>query len=157
MPKGGLDFSREKTNAEDIEVYFNFKQHQISPAEYLPDWLVSVFLDHLPFEACARLWDVIVLEGDSFLYRAALGIFGVLESRLFFPDRTELMEVLTGESKVALEVAKRSNSGQIFDLAARYEVYGLDEETLWERINASEEWWRNSTWSRLILRELPDI
>ena len=75
-------------------VYFNFKQHQISPASYLPDWLIPLFLDHLPFEACARLWDVILLEGDPFLFRAALGMLAVLEPRLFFPDKKELLELL---------------------------------------------------------------
>lgn len=75
-------------------VYFNFKQHQVSPAAYLPDWILSLFLDHLPFEACARLWDVLLLEGDSFLYRAALAILAVLEPRLFFPDSRELLELL---------------------------------------------------------------
>jgi hypothetical protein len=75
-------------------VYFNFKQHQISPAAYMPEWLIPLFLDHLPFEACARVWDVIILEGDSFLFRSALGILAVLEPRLFFPDRTELLQLL---------------------------------------------------------------
>lgn len=75
-------------------VFFNFKQHQISPAAYLPDWIIPLFLDHLPFEACARVWDVIILEGDSFLYRAALAILAVLEPRLFFPERKELLELL---------------------------------------------------------------
>lgn len=75
-------------------VYFNFKQHQLSPAVYLFDWLVTLFIDHLPFEACARIWDVILLEGDAFLYRAALGILAVLEPRLFFPERKELLELL---------------------------------------------------------------
>jgi hypothetical protein len=55
---------------------------------------MPLFLDHLPFEACARIWDVILLEGDSFLYRAALGMLAVLEPRLFFPDRQELLELL---------------------------------------------------------------
>lgn len=75
-------------------VYFNFKQHQLSPAAYLPDWLLSLFLDHLPLEACARIWDVFLLEGDAFLFRTALGILAVLEPRLFFPDRGELTELL---------------------------------------------------------------
>lgn len=75
-------------------VYFNFKQHQVSPAAYLADWLNSLFLDHLPLDLCARLWDVLLLEGDSFMYRAALGILLVLEPRLFFPDRQELLELL---------------------------------------------------------------
>ncbi|KAG6817950.1 hypothetical protein H0H87_012418 [Tephrocybe sp. NHM501043] len=136
------------------KIYFNFKQHQIFPSAYLRDWLLPLFLDHLPFEACARIWDVILLEGDSFLYRAALGILGVLEPRLFFPDRTELMELLKGENKAALEVARRDR--QPFD-GGKYEVYGVNEETLWERIDQMDEWWKESTWTRLLQRELPDV
>ena|SRR6267154_3036031 len=81
-------------HTDSFSVYFNFKQHQISPSEYLRDWIVPLFLDHLPFEACARLWDVILLEGDAFLYRASLAILAILESRLFFPDKKELLELL---------------------------------------------------------------
>ncbi|KJA28524.1 hypothetical protein HYPSUDRAFT_82866 [Hypholoma sublateritium FD-334 SS-4] len=136
------------------KIYFNFKQHQIAPGAYLPDWLIPLFLNHLPFEACARIWDVILLEGDSFLYRAALGILAVLEPRLFFPDRRELLELLRGENKAALDAAKREglslNGG-------KYEIYGVDEETLWERIDSMNDWWKDSTWTRLIQRELPDI
>ncbi|KAI0828943.1 RabGAP/TBC [Trametes gibbosa] len=136
------------------KIYFNFKQHQVSPAAYLPDWLVPLFLDHLPFEACARVWDVIMLEGDAFLYRAALAILGVLEPRLFFPDKTELLELLRGENKAALEAAKRE--GRLLN-NGKYEMYGVDEENLWERIDSMDEWWRESTWKRLIERELPDL
>ncbi|KXN88808.1 TBC1 domain family member 14 [Leucoagaricus sp. SymC.cos] len=118
------------------KIYFNFKQHQISPAAYLSDWLVTLFLDHLPFEAIS------------------LGILGVLEPRLFFPDRTELFELLRGENKAAIEVAKRE--GQTLN-GGKYEIYGVDEETLWERIDAMEDWWKESTWTRLIQRELPDL
>ncbi|CUA67387.1 TBC1 domain family member 14 [Homo sapiens] [Rhizoctonia solani] len=137
------------------KVFFNFKQHQISPSQYLPDWVLPMFLHHLPFEACARIWDVIILEGDSFLYRAALAVIAVIEPRLFFPDRQELMEVLRGESKAALEVARRS--GILVDQSARYEQYGMNEEVLWVQIMGMEEWWKESTWSRLIQRELPDV
>ena len=35
-----------------------------------------------------------MLEGDSFLYRAALAVLAVLETRLFFPDKRELLELL---------------------------------------------------------------
>lgn len=136
------------------KIYFNFKQHQVSPAAYLPDWLVPLFLDHLPFEACARLWDILLLEGDSFLFRASLAILAVLEPRLFFPDRRELLELLKGENKPALEVAKRD--GRPLN-GAKYEIYNVDEETLWERLDSMDEWWRESTWTRLIQRELPDL
>ncbi|KAI9444885.1 rab-GTPase-TBC domain-containing protein [Lactarius indigo] len=136
------------------KIYFNFKQHQVSPSAYLRDWIIPLFLDHLPFEACARLWDVILLEGDPFLYRASLAMLAVLESRLFFPDRQELLELLRGENKAALEVARRE--GRALD-DGKYEIYGVDEEVLWDRIDAMNDWWKESTWTRLLQRELPDI
>jgi len=136
------------------KIYFNFKQHQISPSEYLPGWIIPLFLDHLPFEACARIWDVLLLEGDSFLYRTSLGILAVLEPRLFFPERKELFELLRGENKAAIEVAKRE--GRTLN-GGKYEIYGLDEETLWDRIDAMDGWWKDSTWTRLLQRELPDM
>ncbi|KAB5593204.1 TBC1 domain family member 14 [Ceratobasidium theobromae] len=154
LPKGKRTLVSLAT-ANCFIVFFNFKQHQITPSQYLPDWILPMFLQHLPFEACARIWDVIVLEGDSFLYRAALAIIAVIEPRLFFPDRKELMEVLRGENKAALEVAKRS--GIRIDATARYEQYGMNEEVLWEQIESMEEWWKDSTWGRLIQRELPDV
>ncbi|KAG6814137.1 hypothetical protein H0H92_002132 [Tricholoma furcatifolium] len=136
------------------KIYFNFKQHQILPSVYLNDWLLPLFLDHLPFEACARVWDILILEGDAFLYRASLAILAVLEPRLFFPDRKELVGLLKGENRAAIEVAKRE--GRSLD-AGKYEIYGVDEETLWERIEQMDDWWKESTWTRLLHRELPDI
>ncbi|KAI0094328.1 rab-GTPase-TBC domain-containing protein [Irpex rosettiformis] len=135
------------------KIYFNFKQHQVSPSAYLPEWLIPLFLDHLPFEACARLWDVLFLEGDAFLFRASLAILAVLEPRLFFPEKQELLELLRAENKAALDVAKRTGLVP----TAKYEIYGLDEETLWERLDSMEDWWRETTWTRLISRELPDL
>lgn len=64
------------------------------------------------------------------------------------------MPLTRGENKAALEVAKRD--GYNMD-GGKYEIYGVDEETLWERIDAMEDWWKESTWIRLIQRELPDL
>lgn len=38
-----------------------------------------------------------------------------------------------------------------------YEIYGVDEETVWDRINFMNDWWKENTWTRLLQRELPDI
>lgn len=143
------------------KVYFNFKQYQISPAEYLPDWIIPLFLNHLPIEACSRIWDVWLVEGDSFLFRTSLALLAAIESRLFFPDREELLAVLKGENRAALEIAKREQrcpSSQMDQkyVIPRYEIYGLNEEIVWERVMETTEWWKESTWQRLLLRELPD-
>jgi len=59
-----------------------------------------------------------------------------------------------GENKAALEVARRENRRMN---GGKYEIYGLDEETLWDRIDFMNDWWKESTWTRLLQRELPDI
>jgi len=56
----------------------------------------SLLVEQVPFEACCRLWDQvghvksplscsrllqIMLDGDQFIFRAALAIFGFLETR----------------------------------------------------------------------------
>jgi TBC1 domain family member 14 len=60
----------------------------------------------------------------------------------------------SGQNRAALEVAKRD--ARSLD-GGKYEIYGVDEETLWERIDGMNDWWKESTWVRLIHRELPDL
>ena len=70
---------------------------------------------------------------------------------------TRSREALTkfrGEDKAALRVAQREGRPTT---GAKYEIYGVDDETLWERIDSMEDWWRETTWTRLIQRELPDM
>jgi hypothetical protein len=59
-----------------------------------------------------------------------------------------------GENKAAILAAQRErrplNGG-------KYEIYGVDEETLWDRIDHMDDWWKESTWTRLLQRELPDL
>jgi hypothetical protein len=85
---------KEQEELIPFSVYFNFKQHHLSPVHYLLDWLIPLFLNHLDINACAHVWDVVLLEGDSFLFRVALALLAVLEPRLFFPDRKELLDLL---------------------------------------------------------------
>ena len=64
------------------------------------------------------------------------------------------MTFFRGENKAAIEVARRD--GVPLD-GGKYEIYGVDEEALWDRITGMDEWWRDSTWQRLLQRELPDL
>jgi len=41
----------------------------------------SALVEQVPFAVACRLWDQIMLEGDGYIFRAALAIFGFLEPR----------------------------------------------------------------------------
>lgn len=60
------------------KIYANCKNLGLQlPESYFRGMLV----EQIPFEAAVRLWDQIVLDGDGFVFRAALAIFGLLEPR----------------------------------------------------------------------------
>ena len=47
------------------------------------EWFLCIFLNTLPMETTARIWDVMLYEGSSIIiFRIALGIFKILEPQL---------------------------------------------------------------------------
>ena len=46
------------------------------------DWFFTVFSRTVPLELSSMLWDHFLMEGDSFLFRAALGIVKFIEPKL---------------------------------------------------------------------------
>ena len=67
----------------------------ISPNQYLMDWFFTVFSRTVPLELSSMLWDHFLMEGDSFLFRAALGIVKFFEPKLMVvrsaPNTRELL------------------------------------------------------------------
>jgi hypothetical protein len=60
------------------KVYSNCKSVGVRvPSTYF----TTLFLHQLPFEAAVRVWDLILLEGDSAIFRIALAILSILEPR----------------------------------------------------------------------------
>ncbi|ORX37609.1 rab-GTPase-TBC domain-domain-containing protein [Kockovaella imperatae] len=121
----------------------------------------TLFLEQLPFEACCRLWDQIVLEGDSYILRAALSIFSFLEPRLYYPDKEEIESVLNGrngatELILARERERARLRGEAWDdtVDGTLSVFGINEDYLFDWLESEE--WKESRFERLVKREMPD-
>ncbi|KAK1923371.1 rab-GTPase-TBC domain-containing protein [Papiliotrema laurentii] len=121
----------------------------------------SMFLEQVPFEACCRLWDQIMLDGDGYIFRAALAIFGFLEPRLHYPDRDEIESVLEGRNKATQAIVERERErarlrGEAYDetLDGSLSVFGLHEGALFDWL--AEDGWKESRFERLVTREMPD-
>ncbi|KAH3743814.1 ecotropic viral integration site 5 protein [Pelomyxa schiedti] len=51
-------------------------------AIYIKEWLTVMFINTLPHEMCARLWDVMWFEGTDMMFGVALAILKSLQSKL---------------------------------------------------------------------------
>lgn len=74
---------------------------------YLHPWLRTCFIHFLSLDCATRVFDIFVLEGDSFLFRVALAILTSMEARLFNPDKQELEELFLAKDKGAAAVVRR--------------------------------------------------
>jgi hypothetical protein len=63
--------------------------------DFLPAWFGTVFMCTLSLDACARLWDCYLRDGEAFLWRAALELLRLLAPRLLeAEDRPACLQLL---------------------------------------------------------------
>ncbi|CEQ42953.1 SPOSA6832_04830 [Sporobolomyces salmonicolor] len=149
-------------------VYASFSAAVVRPSLYLFPWLTTLYVHFLPLDLSTRLFDVFLLEGDSFMFRTALVLLQILEPRLFNPNLEELGAVFRGEDKGAVAVVRREkglltadggsveerDGGVRIEVEDVYAEMGASEERVFELLGALE--WKEETWERLVERELPE-
>ncbi|WVQ95945.1 hypothetical protein IAU59_003044 [Kwoniella sp. CBS 9459] len=140
------------------KIYANCKNLGLRVPE---SWFRGMLVEQVPFECSCRLWDQIMLDGDGFIFRAALAIFGFLEPRLYYPDHDEILSVLEGHNPAtqAIQARERERAklrGEAFDdsVDGKLSVFGLNEGVLFDLI--AEDGWKERAFERLVLREMPD-
>ncbi|KAJ9102642.1 hypothetical protein QFC19_004751 [Naganishia cerealis] len=140
------------------KVYANCKHLGVRlPSSYF----TSLFMHQLSFEAAARVWDVILLEGDSHIFRIALAILAILEPRLYYPDRKEITSILDGTNSASLAIvarererAKQKGLSYVADIDGVLTSLGVTAEAIFDVLQQDE--WKESRFDRLCQRELPD-
>ena len=45
-------------------------------------WFINLFIHALPMITVARVWDVLILEGDKVIMKIAMALYGVNEERM---------------------------------------------------------------------------
>jgi len=56
------------------KVYSILEHYAIKPELYIIEWIMTMYTKPLSLDAASRIWDVLILEGEYFLFRAALGL-----------------------------------------------------------------------------------
>lgn len=100
------------------KVYANMQARGVRPSAYVNDWIRTLFVPFLPFDAVARLWDCILLEeSDALLFRTGIALVSLLSARLYVPEKDELISILRGNNRAAISVWHRLRTGSV-DLTA---------------------------------------
>ncbi|KAK6908825.1 hypothetical protein I204_01890 [Kwoniella mangroviensis CBS 8886] len=140
------------------KIYANLKNLGLRVPE---GWFRGMLVEQVDFECACRLWDQIMLDGDGYIFRTALAIFGFLEPRLYYPDHDEILSVLEGHNPATLAIQAREREraklrGETFDelIDGKLSVFGLNEHTLFEWLG--NDGWKEKAFERLVLREMPD-
>lgn len=124
-------------------------------------YFTTMFLHQLSFETSIRIWDLLVLEGDSHIFRVALAILGVLEPRLFFPDRQEITSILEGQNPASLAIVQREKERArqkgmqyVSETDGVLNNLGVNESSIFDILR--NDGWKEGRYKRLIERELPE-
>lgn len=96
-----LDLILQKIKIYDALFRFNaprlfarFQALDVSPNYYLLDWIMTMFTRVLTVPQASRIWDVYFLEGEIFLYKAALGIVLLFEQEFMAAEFEGCLAIL---------------------------------------------------------------
>jgi hypothetical protein len=63
-------------------VYSHFERLDVLPHYYLMEWVITLYTKCLPLDVACKLWDLYCRDGESFLFRVALGLLRMYKSKL---------------------------------------------------------------------------
>ena len=75
-------------------IYNLFKKEGIIPTMYLTSWFISVFTRVLEFHVIVRVFDCFLLEGFKVIYRIALALLKLNETKLFKAATGEVLPLV---------------------------------------------------------------
>lgn len=73
----------------------HLKELGINPEIYMMDWVLTIFSKALPLDLAVRVWDVVFLEGELFVFQTALGVIKLFSDVLEGATFDECMSLLT--------------------------------------------------------------
>merc|ERR1719431_2189768 len=60
----------------------HFQKLGLRPDLYMLDWVMTLFSKAAPLDVACRIWDLLIRDGESFLFRAAVGVLAMFQDKL---------------------------------------------------------------------------
>ncbi|EFA86347.1 RabGAP/TBC domain-containing protein [Heterostelium album PN500] len=77
------------------KLHRHFKEIGISAKNYLMDWITTLFSKALPLDIATRIWDLVFLEGEIFVFRTSLAILRMFLSDLETANYDQCIDLFT--------------------------------------------------------------
>lgn len=90
-----LDVHNRLLADECPALHAHFAKHSIEADIYMINWVMTLFCHALPLDLVSRIWDIYVFDGDIAIFRTALGILKLLQSRLLASNFEEIAYCLS--------------------------------------------------------------
>ena len=96
-------------------LHTHFVALNVEPEIYMVNWVMSLYCHALPLELTSRIWDLFVLDGDVAIFRVAIGLLKLFQSRLLgmnFEETAYLLNHLSDEQIDGDQLMKQVRSIQ---------------------------------------------
>merc|ERR1719150_1586640 len=60
----------------------HFARAGLRPDLYMVDWVMTLFSKAAPLDITCRIWDLLIRDGEGFLFRAALGVLSLYQDQM---------------------------------------------------------------------------
>ena len=113
-----------------------FDELEVRPGMYLYEWLLTVYSRSLKLDTAHRIWDNFLILGQVFLFRTAIGLLRIFESKLMVASFEECVELLNRlpedqihEKQLFNQIAKVPLTARRFEkMVKRCEERALEEK-----------------------------
>ena len=97
--KKRLELFNELLKLNLPKLYKHFEENEVLPEHYLLEWFMTLFTRNLHIDLALRIWDIYMIEGIITVYKSAVVIFKLNESKYLSMDFAEIMNSLRNLDK----------------------------------------------------------
>ena len=76
-------------------LYTHFVSEGVESEMYMLDWLLTLYSRSMPLNVAARIWDCYLLEGEMFVFKAALGFLRLISADLLLLQFDEILGAMS--------------------------------------------------------------
>jgi len=122
----------------------HFLRQGVQPIYYSSEWFSTLFSYNMDFDLTCRIWDILFLEGEDYLFKIGLAILKISERDLLALEFEEIMIYLKNKT-TTLEISLFKVADSFPDLSLSFKGIDKKYEEEKKHLDIVESWVRKET------------